>query len=151
LESKLKATLVSNVHAAMKGKEKERLSVLRTIMSEIQMFEIDTKNIPTEEDIIAILSKMSKQRGDSIEAFTKAKRMDLVEIEEKECLIIKEFLPKQLSDKEILSFIKEAIESSNATTIKDMGAVMNILKPKCNGRANIKTVSSMVRDYLSSL
>jgi hypothetical protein len=147
--SPLKTTLMDSVKDAMRAKDKERLSVLRQMTAAIKQVEVDNRTDLSDDDIIAILTKMSKQRREALDQFTQAGRDDLAQIEEAELAIIKEFLPEALSDEQIAAEIKAAIEAAGASSIKDMGAVMNVLRPKIQGRADMGAVSGQVKAALA--
>ena len=101
-----------------------------------------------EAEIISLLKKMQKQREESIELYTKGNRIDLVKSEEDEINIIKEFLPKQMDDDEIINLVKEAIKSQDAKSIKDMGKVMNYLKENYATNMDFSKASKFLKDML---
>ena len=147
--SDLKQRINDNVKDAMRAKEKVRLKTLRLITSAIKQIEVD-KRIELDDDaIVAVLEKMLKQRKDSIEAFEKADRTELVDIEKAEVLIIKEYMPEQMPDAEIDALIDDAIAATSATTMKDMGKVMGMLKAKLAGKADMGAVSGKIKAKLS--
>ncbi|VAW92532.1 Transamidase GatB domain protein [hydrothermal vent metagenome] len=147
--SDLKQRINDNVKDAMRAKEKVRLKTLRLITSAIKQIEVD-KRIELDDDaIVAVLEKMLKQRKDSIEAFEKADRTELVDIEKAEVLIIKEYMPEQMPDAEIDVLIDDAIAATSATTMKDMGKVMGMLKAKLAGKADMGAVSGKIKAKLS--
>jgi hypothetical protein len=147
--SPLKTTLMDSVKDAMRAKDKERLNVLRQMTAAIKQVEVDNRTDLSDDDIIAILTKMSKQRREALDQYTQAGRDDLAQIEEAEMAIIKEFLPEALSDEEIAAEIQNAIAAAGASSIKDMGAVMNVLRPKIQGRADMGAVSGQVKAALA--
>lgn len=120
--------------SAMRGGEKSRLQTIRLILAAIKQQEVDTRKELTDEDIIIVLTKMQKQRRESITQFEKANRQDLIDKETAEMKLIDEYLPEALSEAEIEKLIAEALSTSGASSIKDMGKVMAILKPKISGR-----------------
>ena len=135
--------------ASMKSGNKERVKTLRMITSAIKQIEVDKRDIIITEDIvISVLNKMLKQRQESILAFTNAKRVDLVEIEEKELDVIKEFLPVQLSIEEAKMIIEDVLTCNNITTKTDLGKAMTLLKTQLNGKTDMKFVSEYVRTIL---
>jgi len=145
----LKQRINDNVKDAMRAKEKERLKTLRLITAAIKQIEVD-KRIELDDDaVIAVLEKMLKQRKDSIEAFEKADRNELADIEKAEMLIIKEYMPEQMSDVEVDALIDDAIASTGAATMKDMGKVMGMLKAPLAGKADMGAVSSKIKTKLS--
>ncbi len=147
--SALKQRLVDDMKSAMRAKEKDRLMTVRTILAAIKQQEIDTREDVDEAGVLAILDKQSKQRRESISQFSKAGRDDLVAQEELELGFIQEYLPEPLSDDEVQSFIKEAIESTAADSMKDMGKVMAHIKPKVQGRADMGKISGLIKAALN--
>ena len=147
--STLKARLTEDMKSAMRGGNKSRLQTIRLILSAVKQQEVDTREEQSDDDIIASLTKMQKQRRESISQFEKARRQDLVDKEKQELEIINEYLPEALSDDEIDSLISEAMSASGASSIKDIGKVMGILKPKLAGRADMGAVSAKIKSALS--
>ena len=147
--STLKARLTEDMKSAMRGGDKSRLQTIRLILSAVKQQEIDTREEQSDDDIITSLTKMQKQRRESISQFEKAGRQDLVDKEKQELEIINEYLPEALSDDEIDSLISEALSASGASSIKDMGKVMGILKPKLAGRADMGAISAKIKTALS--
>ncbi len=144
--------LTADMKKAMKAREagKERLSVIRLVRGAIRQQEIDGKKELTDDDILAVIGKEVKQRRDSIEEFQKGGRDDLVKQNEAEIAILMEYLPQQLTEDEVRTLVKEAIEATGAATAKDMGKVMKELMPKVKGRADGKMVNTLVRALLES-
>ena len=136
--------------SSMKSGEKARLLVIRTMLAAIKQIEVDERIELDNDRIIAVLDKMTKQRRESIEQFSKASRDDLIAIEESELLIIKEYLPEALSETEINTLVEQSINSTGASSIKDMGKVMGMLKPQMQGRADMGKVSQLIKSRLSS-
>jgi len=147
--SDLQNRINDDVKAAMRAKEKERLQTLRLITSAIKQIEVDTRSEVDEDGVIAVLEKMLKQRKDSIEQFEKAGRDELADIEKAEVLIIKEYMPEQMSDADIDTLIDEAISSTGAASMKDMGKVMGMLKGQLAGKADMGTVSTKIKSRLT--
>jgi len=147
--STLKQRLVDDMKLAMRAKEKDRLLTVRTILAAIKQQEVDTREDVDEASVLAILDKQSKQRRESIVQFAKAGRDDLVAQEELELGFIQVYLPEPLNDDEIQSFIKEAIESTGADSMKDMGKVMAHIKPKVQGRADMGKISGLIKAALN--
>lgn len=135
--------------AAMRSGDKERLQTIRLILSAVKQQEVDTREEQSDEDIITSLTKMQKQRRESISQFNDAGRQDLVDKEEQELVVISEYLPAALSDDEIDTLISEAMTESGASNMKDMGKVMGILKPKLAGRADMGAVSAKIKSALA--
>lgn len=149
-KEKIKTVMVATMRAAASDPaEKTKLGVIRLIQAAIKQKEVDERVILTEEEILTILDKMVRQRQDSVKQFDLAKRDDLVKKELLEIEIIQEFLPTPLSSSEIEALITEAIQSVGAETIRDMGKVMAILKPKLQGRADIGEVGNLIKSQLS--
>ena len=148
--SPLKVKIQDNVKAAMRAKEKERLATLRQITASIKQIEVDTRQDLDDDGIITILTKMCKQRRDSLSQFQEAGRDDLAAIEIAELAIIDEFMPAAMSDDEIASEIKTVIAELGASGPRDMGNVMNTLRPKLQGRADMGAVSGLVKAALTA-
>lgn len=147
--SNLSTRINDDVKVAMKAKDKPRLGVLRLITAAIKQREVDERITLDDDQVLAVLEKMIKQRKDSIEQYEKAGRDELARQEAFEIGIIQEYLPEQLSDAEIDALIAEAISSSGAASMKDMGKVMGMLKPKLAGRADMGQVSQIIKKQLS--
>ncbi len=147
--SDLSARINDDVKAAMKAKDKPRLGVLRLITAAIKQREVDEQISLDDDQILAVLEKMVKQRKDSIAQYEKAGRDELAQQEASEISIIQDYLPEQLSDDEIDALIAEAISSTGAASMKDMGKVMGTLKPKLAGRADMGTVSAKIKAKLA--
>ena len=147
----LKDRLVEDMKAAMKAKEegKVRLSVIRMARAAIKNAEIDKKQEFNDDQVIEVLAREAKMRRDSIEEFTKANRMDLVDGLKEEVAILLEYLPQQLSEEEIRALAKEIIAETGAQDIKDLGKVMGNITPRTKGRADGKVVNQIVRELLS--
>ena len=147
--SNLSTRINDDVKVAMKAKDKPRLGVLRLITAAIKQREVDERITLDDDQVLAVLEKMIKQRKDSIEQYEKAGRDELAQQEAFEIGIIQEYLPEQLSDTEIDALIAEAISSSGAASMKDMGKVMGMLKPKLAGRADMGQVSGKIKAKLA--
>lgn len=148
--SPLKLTIQDSIKAAMRAKEKERLATLRQISAAIKQYEVDNRQDLDDDGIITILTKMCKQRRDSLSQFEQAGRDDLAAIEIAELAIIEEFMPTAMTDDEIASAIAAAIAEAGASSPRDMGAVMNLLRPKLQGRADMGAVSGLVKAALTA-
>ena len=149
-EQELKARITQAMKAAMRAKEKDRLSVIRLILAEIKRIEVDERIELDNARLLALLDKMLKQRRDSAKQFEEAQRQDLADQENYEIGVIQDFLPTPLTNDEITALIKDAIEQSGAQSLKDMGKLMGILKPQLQGRADIGLVSKQIKDVLNS-
>ncbi|MCP4274180.1 MAG: GatB/YqeY domain-containing protein [Gammaproteobacteria bacterium] len=134
---------------AMRDKAKDRLNTIRLILAATKQQEVDTRVELKEADVLAILDKMLKQRRDSIEQFDKAGRDDLSKKEKMEIEVIQGYMPQQLNDEEISQLIQEAISSTGAESMRDMGKVMGLLKSKMQGRADMGKVSGLIKAQLS--
>lgn len=146
--SSLKNTLTEAMKDAMRAKEKFRLGVIRMVLAEIKRIEVDERIDVDDARCLAIIDKMSKQRRDAANQFVDGGRQDLADTELAEVEILKEFLPAQLSDDEIMSLIDQAISDTGASGPQGMGQVMGQLKPKVQGRADMQVVSKLVKDRL---
>ncbi|EAR22643.1 GatB/YqeY domain-containing protein [Nitrococcus mobilis] len=149
--SELKDQLNEAVKAAMRAADKVRLSTLRMVMAAIKQREVDERRELSNGDVLAVLSKMLKQRRESYAQYRDAGRQDLAEKEQAEIECISEFMPLPLSDAEVNQLIDAAITETQARSIKDMGKVMGLLKPKVQGRAELSVVSARVKGRLSSV
>jgi uncharacterized protein len=138
-----------DMKAAMKGGDKARLGVIRLILAAIKQVEVDERISLDNARVLQVLDKMVKQRRESIRQYTDAGRLDLSAVEEAELVIIQDYLPQALSEAEIDELIQGAIAESEATSIKDMGKVMNLLKAKMQGRADMAVVGSKIKTALA--
>lgn len=132
----------------MRAKDKARLGVIRMILSECKRIEVDERIELDDARVLAILDKQSKQRRDSAQQYKEAGRTDLEEQENFEISVIQEFLPQALTESEILNLIKDAITSTGAQGMADMGKVMGVIKPQMQGRADMGAVSKLVKEQL---
>jgi len=132
----------------MKSRQKERLGVIRLILSATKQVEVDERIELDDARVIAVLDKMLKQRRESIKQYRDASREDLAEVEEAEILVIQDFLPKALTEEEITEMVEAAISESSASSIKDMGKVMGIVRPAMVGRADMAVVSIKIKALL---
>jgi len=135
----------------MKARDKPRVGVLRLISSEIKRIEVDERRELPDADVIAVLNKMLKQRNDSESQFRAAGRVDLADQEAYEITLIKEFMPEALSETQLDELIRGAIASAGATTLRDMGKVMSVLRETVQGRADMTVVSARVKALLASV
>lgn len=146
----LKEKITADMQNAMRNKDSEKLNAIRLLQSSIKQKEVDDRIEIDDKSILNIIEKMLKQRGDSIEAFKKANRNDLVLKEEFEVKILQTYMPEPLSFEEVEKEIDEAIKASDAKSMKDMGSVMNLVKTKLSGRASMAEVSQKIKEKLSS-
>jgi len=137
------------VKSAMKAKDKERLATLRLVQAEFKRVEVDERIEIDDTRALAILDKMVKQRRDSAQQYTDAGRAELAAKENAEIAVIQEFLPAQLGEAELAALVDEAIANTDAGGMAAMGAVMGILKPQLQGRADMGAVSQLVKAKLS--
>ena len=148
----LKKQIEEKLSAALKAKDKNTYPTLRLVVSAIKDAEIASRTKGQKEmsdiDVTSILKKMIKQRNESCEVYKKAGRNELLENETKEIEVISAFLPKQLSDEETKKICEAAIKSSGASSMKDMGKVMGILKSKHADTLDFSKVSSIIKDLL---
>ena len=146
----LKQQITDDMKNAMRAGDKPRLATVRLILSAIKQIEVDERIESLPDDrVLASLDKMVKQRRESISQFEKAERHDLADQEKFELTIIQEYLPAALKDDEIADMISAAIADTGASSIKDMGKVMGILKPKMQGRADMGKVSAQIKSMLN--
>ena len=145
---KYKDRMEQEMILAAKAADKIRLSTLRMLKNGLHNREIDLKRELNEAEFLQLLSSMVKQRKDSIEQFGKGGRVDLVEKEEAELKVIREFLPEQMSEDVLDAMIAEAIRETGAAGVRDIGKVMKVLMPKIQGRAPGDRVSQVVRKIL---
>jgi uncharacterized protein YqeY len=146
----LKDQITTDMKEAMRAKDKERLGTVRLILAAIKQREVDERIELDDAQVLAVLDKMVKQRRDSIKQYTDAGRDELAAKEESEIAVIQAYLPAALSDEEIEALIEEAIASTGAAGMQDMGKVMGQLKPKLQGRADMGQVSGKIKARLSA-
>lgn len=147
----LKEQITSDMKTAMKAGDKDRLKVVRLAMAAIKQVEVDTRESLDDAATLAVITKMVKQRRDSIAQYTDGGREDLAAIEQAEIEVLEDYLPAQLSADELGALVDEVIAASGATSIKDMGKVMGQIKAKAAGRADMGAVSAAVKARLSAL
>ena len=144
----LLSDIKQDLKQAMLEKNELVRDTIRMFLSEVQRYEIDNKEEVDDTKALQIINKMIKQRNDSISQFKSGGRNDLAEIEEKEVDVLTKYKPAQLSEDEVISKVKEAIEQSGATSMQDMGKVMGVLKT-LSGSADMGLISKIVKDQLS--
>ena len=147
--SKLKQLITDDMKLAMKAQDKPALKAIRMILGAIKQKEIDERIELDDNQVMAVIQKMVKQRKDSISQFSDAGRTDLVEVEEAELLIINNYMPKQLSEDEIEKAVVKAISDTGADSMKDMGKLMGTLKSQLDGKADMGYVSQLIKSKLS--
>ena len=148
--STLKQDITDAMKAAMKAGEKKRLGVIRLITAAIKQIEVDTREELDDDQVLAVLDKMVKQRRDSAKQYTEAGRDELAEQENYEITVLQDYLPEALSDEEIDDLIKAAIAETGAGSMQDMGKVMGKLKAQVQGRADMGAVSGKIKALLTA-
>ncbi|WP_298768316.1 GatB/YqeY domain-containing protein [uncultured Shewanella sp.] len=133
---------------AMRAKEKVRLGTIRMALAAIKQIEVDTRDTLNDEQAIAVLTKMVKQRRDSVAQYTAAGRDELAQVEAEEIQILEKFLPQPLTEEEISALIDASILEMSASSMADMGKVMGALKPKVLGRADMASIGAMIKAKL---
>ena len=146
--SQIYQELTNDMKESMKNKDKNRLTTIRMAISAIKQKQIDEKVEITDEISIAIVTKMIKQRQDSYNQFMQADRAELAEGEKNEIDILIKYMPKQLSDEEVVAIVQKAIESVGATTMKEMGKIMASVKSELAGKTDMSKVSAIVKSNL---
>ena len=146
--SPLKQTLLDSIKISMKARELERVKVLRNVQSVVQQIEIDRQVELDDAQVLEVLQKQLKQRYESLTIFTENNRDDLAAKEQFEIDIINGFMPKQMDDAEISALVNAEIAEQGATSMRDMGNVMGVLKNKTAGRADPALISKLVKEAL---
>ena len=144
----LKERISEDMKTAMRSGEKDRLAVIRLLQAAIKQREVDERITLDDAQITSVLEKMIKQRKESITAFEKGGRADLVAKENSEIVVLQPYLPEQLSDADLDALIAEAIASTGAASIKDMGKVMGVVKAKAVGKADMGAVGARIKAKL---
>ena len=144
-----KANIQQDLHQAMRAGDKTKVQALRLVLAAIKQIEVDERVEVDAQKLLSILSKMAKQRQESIEQYQNANRHDLVEQEVYELHLIQSYLPKPLTSEELAQCIDIAIQKLSATSIRDMGKVMNELRTQLTGRADMSKVSEIIKQKLS--
>ena len=144
----LKERITEDMKTAMRSGEKDRLAVIRLLQAAIKQREVDERIMLDDAQVTSVLEKMIKQRKESIVAFEKGARADLVAKETAEIAVLQPYLPAQLSDAELDAIISDAISNTGAASIKDMGKVMGIVKSKAAGKADMGAVGARIKAKL---
>lgn len=144
----MRQTILNDIIEAMKSKDKEKLTVLRMVKGAMQLEEINKKSELNDEEVIAVISKQIKTRKESIVEFEKGNRNDLIEQVNKEIEILNNYMPEQLSEDEVNKIIEEAFDEIKPTGMSDMGKIMGLINPKLKGRADMSSVSKIVREKI---
>lgn len=149
-ENALRLRIQEDMKSAMRLKEVARLGTIRLLLSAIKQREIDERITLDDIQIYAVIDKMIKQRNDSIEQYLKGSRQDLANKEQAEIEVLKEYLPKPLTEFETDLMIKESIVATGASSIKDMAKVMAYIRPQAQGRADMASISAKIKIALSA-
>ncbi len=145
----LKEQITDDMKAAMRAKDSGRLATIRLLTAAIKQKEVDERIDVSDEQVLAIIEKMIKQRKDSISQFEAGGRQDLADIEKAELAILSTYMPAALSEAEVQAEVAAAVSAVGAAGPQDMGKVMGVLKPKLAGRADMTAVSAMVKAALT--
>ncbi len=144
----LKEKLQADLKEAMVAKDETKVSTIRLLMSDLNYLKIEKQRELTDEDVLAAVEKQVKRHRESIDGFEKGGRVEMVEKEKKELVILQSYLPEQIGEDEVRAKIEEAIKNTGATTLAEMGKVMNALS-ELKGKADFSLVSQIVKDKLS--
>ncbi|ERJ17725.1 hypothetical protein T35B1_13483 [Salinisphaera shabanensis T35B1] len=144
----LKAQLQDDMKSAMRTRDKERLAVIRMLMAAVKQREVDDREELADGDVLAVVEKMVKQRRDAEQQYRDANRPELADAEAAEIAVLENYLPTQLSEAEIDQAIENAIAESQAESMRDMGKVMGVLKPRLQGQADMAVVSQRLKARL---
>jgi uncharacterized protein len=145
----LKERITEDMKAAMRSGDKDRLGAIRMILAGVKQREVDERITLDDAQVLAVLEKMVKQRREAIAQFEKGGRQDLVDRESAEVTVLQSYMPAQLSDAELDQIVTEAIASTGASSMKDMGKVMGVVKAKAQGRADMAAVSARIKARLA--
>jgi uncharacterized protein YqeY len=146
----LKAQIQEDVKTAMRARDQKRLTALRLVTAAIKQIEVDKRTELDDQAVLGVLDKMVKQRRESLDQYQSAGRDDLAAQEQFELDLLAPYLPDPLSDDEVAALIRQAVADTGASSIRDMGAVMNKLRGDVQGRADMKAVSSAIKAQLST-
>jgi len=149
MSSELKTSIQSDMKSALKAGDKRRLGTIRLLLAAIKQREVDERIELDDTAVLAVVDKMVKQRRDSIKQYEEAGRQELADQEQYEITVLNNYLPAALTEEEINHLIEAAIQESGAESMRDMGKVMGILKPKMQGRADMGAVSGLIKSRLS--
>jgi uncharacterized protein len=147
--SSIKARLAADMKEAMKAKQKERLGAIRAVQTAIKQKEVDERIEVNDDVAISIMSSLIKQRKESIKSYLDGGRQDLVDVEQAEVDVIYAYMPQQLSEAEITSLVVKTISDLKATTVKDMGKIMGVLRPQLAGKADMAALGDIIKKMLS--
>lgn len=144
----LKAQLTEDMKTAMKAKDKDTLSTIRLVNAAIKQFEVDERAVADDVKVQAIITKMIKQRKDSVKIYTDANRTDLAAKENSEIIVLQRYLPEMLSADEITKEVAKVVAETGANGMADMGKVMGVLKTRLAGKADMSEVNKVVKAAL---
>ena len=146
--SEIKERFEASVKDAMRARDKQRLGVLRLTMSEFKKVEVDERIELDDTRVLVILDKMVKQRRDSLSQYEQAGRQDLVQQESFELDLLKEFMPEALDEAAVTTIVDQAIAETGASSMKDMGRLMGVVRPQVQGRADMAAISAIIKQKL---
>ncbi|EHY30736.1 GatB/YqeY domain-containing protein [Sutterella parvirubra] len=146
----IKDRIREDMKAAMRSHDAARLSTIRLLLAAIKQREIDEQIEAGDEDVLAVIGKMVKQRRDSVEQYRSGGREDLAANEQAEIDVLSTYLPQQLSDEEVAAIVEEAVAEVGMTGMAAMGKVMSVVKPRVNGRADLGKVSALIKARLTA-
>ena len=146
----IKDRIREDMKAAMRSHDAARLSTIRLLLAAIKQREIDEQIEAGDEDVLAVIGKMVKQRRDSVEQYRAGGREDLAAKEQAEIDVLSTYLPQQLSDEEVAAIVEEAVAEVGMTGMAAMGKVMSVVKPRVNGRADLGKVSALIKARLTA-
>jgi len=147
----MRQRILDDIVSAMKNKDKEKLAVLRMIKGAMQLEEINKKSELSDDEVIGVISKQIKTRKESIVEFEKGGREDLIDKTNLEIDILNSYMPEQLSEEEVNKIINDAFDKVNPTSMKDMGKLMGLLTPQLKGKADMSSVSVIIKEKLNNL
>ena len=145
----LRTQITEEMKAAMRARDTQRLSAIRLLLAAIKQKEVDERKDLTDQEVIAVVEKMIKQRRESIVQYEKAARADLAAVEQFELGVLQAYMPQALSESEVEVAVAAAVTESGAQSVRDMGKVMSVLKAELAGRADMSVVSALVKARLS--
>ena len=146
----LKDRITEDMKAAMRSGARDRLSAIRLILAAVKQREVDERITLDDAQVVSVLEKMVKQRRESITQFASGGRADLVAKETAELGVLQTYMPAQLSDAEVVALIDEAVRTTGAASIKDMGKVMGAVKAKAQGRTDMGAISARIKERLTA-
>ena len=145
----LKSRITEEIKSSLKNGDKGRVSALRLLLSAIKQKEIDSRSELSDQDIIQIITKLAKQRKESINQYSKANRTDLVQKEELDLKVLSSYLPSQLDDEELKAVVEQTLQEMASTNKSELGKVMGVLTKKLKGKADMSKVSKLVKEKLN--